>query len=75
MERNDQLSRRGFLQGSATAASISLEPAQDVARTAASEGEARLSVDDQGIVRVATKTLEARIDKGFLTSLKSKSSG
>ncbi len=37
--------------------------------------EARLSVDDQGIIHVETKTLQARIEKGFLTSLKSRSSG
>ncbi len=75
MQGNDQLSRRVFLQGSATAASIDLGEAQEVATAAAPNGETRLSVDDQDILRITTKTLEARIEKGFLTSLKSKSSG
>jgi hypothetical protein len=77
MEGNDRLSRRGFLQGSATAAvSASLPAAGSAApATAAPEGGTRLSIDDQGAIHVETRTLAARIEKGFLTSLKSKSSG
>ncbi len=73
MHRNNELSRRGFLQSAGTAAgSVSLPAA---AATAAPDGRARLTVDGQGIIHAETKTLQARIEKGFLTSLKSKSSG
>lgn len=71
MNRNNRLSRRGFLQGAGTAAaSVSLP-----ASATASDGDARLSVDDQDVIDIETQTLRARIEKGFLTSLKSKSSG
>jgi hypothetical protein len=73
MNRNNRLSRRGFLQGAGTAAASVGLPA--AASAAASNGEARLSIDDQGVIQVETKTLRARIEKGFLTSPKSKSSG
>ncbi|MGD0498057.1 MAG: DUF6259 domain-containing protein [Bryobacteraceae bacterium] len=73
MNRNNGLSRRGFLQSAGTAAGAMSLPA--AASAAAPDGEARLSIDGQGVIHVETKTLQARIEKGFLTSLKSKSSG
>ncbi len=73
MDRNNELSRRGFLQSAATVAgSAGMPPAISAA---APDGEARLSIDGQGAIHVETKTLAATIEKGFLTSLKSKSSG
>ncbi|MBZ5581021.1 MAG: DUF6259 domain-containing protein [Acidobacteriia bacterium] len=72
MDGNDELSRRGFLQGGATAAAVGLPRA---AAAATPDGETRVSIDDQGVIHVQTKTLQARIEKGYLTSLRSKSSG
>jgi hypothetical protein len=67
------LSRRGFLQSTATAAASAGLP--EAAPAAAQEGETRVSIEGQDLIRVGTKTLEATIEKGFLTSLKSRISG
>ena len=73
MDSSNTLSRRGFLQATGTAAgSVGVTA---TAAPAAPEGGARLTVDDHGVIQVETKTLQARIEKGFLTSLKSRSSG
>ncbi|MGE5569799.1 MAG: DUF6259 domain-containing protein [Rhodospirillales bacterium] len=67
-----ELSRRGFLQTTGTAAA-SMLPAPAAAQ-ASPAGEPRLSVGEGGVIHVETKTLRARIEKGFLTSLRSRSS-
>ncbi len=71
-----ELSRRGFLGAGATAGAagfVSAAPAGAAARPA--EGPARIELGEDGVLRIETGTLTARIDKGFLTSLRSKSSG
>jgi uncharacterized protein DUF6259 len=77
MNPKTEFSRRGFLGGAGMAAGAASLPVavSGVASAAEPGGEARLSVDDEGVIHAETKTLQAKIEKGFLTSLKSKSSG
>jgi hypothetical protein len=72
MSRKGRLSRRSFLQGTGAAAAVT---APQAAPAAAPDRDARVTIDDAGVIHVETATLQATIEKGFLTSLKSKSSG
>ncbi|MCC7499783.1 MAG: hypothetical protein IT160_19540 [Bryobacterales bacterium] len=66
-----KFTRRTFIHGAGaapTALGSSNPPGTE-------RGKAQLSVGDDGVIHAETATLTARIEKGFLTSLRSKASG
>jgi hypothetical protein len=73
--RDRRLSRRGFV-GSAAAVAGAPAVASTAASVQASPARiARVTAEAGGIVRIETATLTAVMEKGFLTSLKSKATG
>jgi hypothetical protein len=78
MKSDLELSRRNFVRAAgATPAALAQSgaPAPASGQPGRPQGTARLTVDSQGVIQAETPTLLAKIEKGFLTSLKSKASG
>ena len=73
MKHGHDLSRRDLLRSAGVAAGAAGMPSS--ASAAASTGVARIEVNCDGVIQAETSTLQARIERGFLTSLKSKISG
>lgn len=73
--RRKGLSRRGFVGSAAAAGSVPVAGAAGFNAQASQERIARASVTGPAEIRVETATLTATIEKGFLTSLKSKATG
>jgi len=66
-----KFSRRTFIHGAGAAPAALGSPVPP----GTERGKAQLSVGDDGVIHAETATLTARIEKGFLTSLRSKASG
>ncbi len=73
MSRNPGISRRRLLQTAGAAAGAARLRGAQVSVGAGRRVSVR--VDERGAVRVTTATLEATIEEGFLTSLRSRRSG
>lgn len=72
-----EFSRRGFVGAAGAAPSVAADAAAALMPSGLSQrtgGVSQLSVSSDGVIRVETPTLLASIEKGFLTSLKSKAS-
>src|SRR5512134_593868 len=65
------ISRRGFVGGAAVATGANFS----VTSSKAAGTRAQINVSSDGTIQAETTTLVAKIEKGFLTSLKSKASG
>ncbi len=74
MDSSGTFSRRTFLVAAAAAGGASATGAYPPAQVSASR-QVVVRAEAEGVVRVETGTLTAVLEKGFLTSLKSKASG
>ena len=80
MEPTSGLSRRGLLRGAAVTAGVAgagsaSATSSSSSLAAAADRRAQITVSADGVIQAETATLLAKIEKGFLTSLKDKASG
>lgn len=72
-----ELSRRSLLRAAGAVSTVAAHPASSPAPSGLPQhagGASKLSVSSEGVIDVETPTLAAKIDKGLLTSLRSKAS-
>jgi hypothetical protein len=77
MKSELEFSRRSFVRAAGVAPAASARPASILVSSGLSQppaGATRLTVTSDGVIHAETPTLTAKIEKGLLTSLKSKAS-
>lgn len=77
MESDREFSRRSFVRAAGVVPAALAQPAPAFVSSSLShrlEGKTQLSVTSDGVIHAETPTLLAKLEKGFITSLKSKAS-